>query len=100
MSKADVILSDRNNKLIVTGMAKYPNETIMHPRALMDPGIAMTTPMQVTAVEYNYLSLEQPYSTDLRLQCFDCHFESYHLHHHSRRLAVPDVTRDMGECKQ
>ena len=55
---------------------------------------------QVTAVEHNYLSLEQPYSTDLRLQCFDCHFESYHLHHHSRRLAVPDVTRDMGECKQ
>ena len=41
----DVILSDRDNKLIVTGMAKYPNETIMHPRALMDPGIAMTTPM-------------------------------------------------------
>ena len=36
MSKADVVLSQKDNKLLVTGMAKYPNESLMHPRALAE----------------------------------------------------------------
>ena len=44
MSKADVVLSQKDNKLLVTGMAKYPNESLMHPRALAEPSIALNSP--------------------------------------------------------
>ena len=45
MSKADVILSARDNKLLVSGMVRYPNELVMHPRAFQDPGVALASPM-------------------------------------------------------
>ena len=44
MSKADVVLSAKDNKLICTGMAKYPNESLMHPRAYAEPSVAMNSP--------------------------------------------------------
>ena len=45
MSKSDVILSERGNELVVTGMARYPNENVTHPRAYREPGIALREPL-------------------------------------------------------
>ena len=42
--KGDVILSAKDNCLVTTGMTKYPNESITHPRAYMSPGIMHPDP--------------------------------------------------------
>ena len=56
MSKADVIMPAKDNKLISIGMAKYPNEALMHPRAYAEPSIVFPSP-NTTVRAYDDLQL-------------------------------------------